>query len=609
MRIRRLEEELSRARYAGHGGATLDAMPHSLSDHGTSLGLVARSPADMVDRPSTQAPALASSRSQIVNTSSPIHQPSAATELIGEAEATLEGPTSLIGHSRMAIGFLDMVAGVDRRKGFDFDTGELLNTLNQIVQALRMQDESPPGDRPATAGLPSHRNAEGMPPIAASVAAIRNAQDYIILNAALSYHEDSPSSRTFAEYKSTCLGNLETALSALPLHIPPSTEMTLALILGAVHAVDLLRPFWAWTLVSAAYNIAYVLGCHLGRPRLAEWCDNSNPSGMLFWVIYFLEKTLSLRLGRCSTIADGEITVMLPGGSPGFDYARSMVKLAQLSGKIYEKLYGVQARAAYRAQGTLPVRELSQELDEISQRSQKALQEWRLTGPSNDWRQVIDFLYASDNVLLHSMQTLIHRTVSAPSTVSSSTSLTAECIASAREALACHQSCPAVLAGVQSAFLSSYISWFIMLRPFTPFIVLFCHVLETGNQEDLGRMHRFIASMESVSPGSDAARKHQRLFQVFHDVALRYTQLKTTSALAHGDGGLHVSDEIGSCLTAMGFELPSEVTGGCNSGNDTSLLLGVADAAQPLDVDLSTAELLYWFQVNQQMVETDRMWL
>lgn len=72
-------------------------------------------------------------------------------------------------------------------------------------------------------------------------------------------------------------------------------------------------------------------------------------------------------------IPDSEITLMLPGGSPGLDYCRSMVRLARLAGMIYEKLYSVQAVASLQKHVPLPVQRLSQEVDAVFAKSQKDL--------------------------------------------------------------------------------------------------------------------------------------------------------------------------------------------------------------------------------------------
>lgn len=224
-------------------------------------------------------------------------------------------------------------------------------------------------------------------------------------------------------------------------------------------------------------------------------------------------------------------------------------------------------------------------------------------------------------MVLHSLQTLIHRTASVHG--SSSGSFTEECIASARKALACHhQASRVMLDNTQSGLLTSYMGWFIFLRPFTPFIVLFCHVVETGDQGDLRRMHEFAESMRSLAMDSDIGRKHQRLFQVFHDVALRYNELKTASEPASCDEGaqLEVNDEIDDCLNAMGLcshlgngiEIPSSAAGAGIGAmgalpNDLQSISPYADGnAVARGYHLAEPELAphlpYWFQVSQQMM-------
>lgn len=100
--------------------------------------------------------------------------------------------------------------------------------------------------------------------------------------------------------------------------------------------------------------------------------------GLLFWVVYYLEKTLCLRLGRCSTILDIEITVPLPGGSPVPDnplmgYLHQQVRFANLAGRTYERLYGAHALSQPDEQRWQRVKELSRELQDIRTKSYDAL--------------------------------------------------------------------------------------------------------------------------------------------------------------------------------------------------------------------------------------------
>lgn len=89
---------------------------------------------------------------------------------------------------------------------------------------------------------------------------------------------------------------------------------------------------------------------------------------VLFWAVYFLEKTLCLRLGRSSTIPDCDITVPWPGdiqvaGSNALQYFHHQVKIAGLAGNIYEQLYSGKALQLPGETRTTRALELAELLD------------------------------------------------------------------------------------------------------------------------------------------------------------------------------------------------------------------------------------------------------
>lgn len=68
----------------------------------------------------------------------------------------------------------------------------------------------------------------------------------------------------------------------------------------------------------------------------------------LFWTNYFLDKSLSLRLGRASTIPDWDITTRRPSpddtqNEPAIAYFAQWVEVARCQGTIYELLYSPEA--------------------------------------------------------------------------------------------------------------------------------------------------------------------------------------------------------------------------------------------------------------------------
>ena len=85
--------------------------------------------------------------------------------------------------------------------------------------------------------------------------------------------------------------------------------------------------------------------CYNTRSEGAEKSSNVlNKHDRVFWILYLLEKHLSLRLGYSSTIQDRDITVPLPGASQlpataPMQYWQNLIKLANIAGRIYENLY------------------------------------------------------------------------------------------------------------------------------------------------------------------------------------------------------------------------------------------------------------------------------
>jgi hypothetical protein len=70
----------------------------------------------------------------------------------------------------------------------------------------------------------------------------------------------------------------------------------------------------------------------------------------------------------------------------------------------------------------------------------------------------------------------------------------------------------------------------ILLGPcsFVPFIVVFCHVMETRDHADLARLEAFVNSIHAATTVSEPAAKMYRLFQVLHNIATRYLELGGT---------------------------------------------------------------------------------
>ena len=90
----------------------------------------------------------------------------------------------------------------------------------------------------------------------------------------------------------------------------------------------------AWSFVSAALSFCQTLGYHRFQPQADQHGnDDRDVETSLFWVVFKLEKGISLRLGRRSGIRDADITLLTVHAE---DRA---TKVARIQGQVFDQLY------------------------------------------------------------------------------------------------------------------------------------------------------------------------------------------------------------------------------------------------------------------------------
>ena len=110
------------------------------------------------------------------------------------------------------------------------------------------------------------------------------------------------------------------------------------------------RPSLCWTFISAGARLCQILGYHREAvvsqdpPKLGEVKRHA------FWILYMMDKTLSLNLGRPSCFPDYDIDVKVfsPSPDPRFrpwDQAFiAFINFSKLQGRIYDELYSSRAQ-------------------------------------------------------------------------------------------------------------------------------------------------------------------------------------------------------------------------------------------------------------------------
>ncbi|KAF2279258.1 uncharacterized protein EI97DRAFT_455527 [Westerdykella ornata] len=375
--------------------------------------------------------------------------------------------------------------------------------------------------------------------------------------------------RELSRYGQLCRKQMDTAMSQLDLWLPATFENILALMLAASYAVELCKPSLCWLLTSTAATLSQRLGYH----RLASMKDDTPEERSakihVFWFIYTLDKTLSLRLGRASAIQDWDISLPYPGvGDIPYPVAGAermtrmqvyWIRLAQLQARTYEQLFSPAAFQKTAEARLLAAKELVDNLNQaFSERGSLGLTDFRFSGASRrgnrsevltvpalltgpvaspeisknqkvDTRtlQVMgdldDTFYYADCVLHYSTIALIERAV-----CPNSGTFSPQCLEAARAALRAHQKCNKQfnVRGCEEIW-SCYVHWSILQAPFTPFIVLFCNAISTCSHADLKTLSDFVDTLESCRFVSEGAQRLWKMCQNFLLVARLYLEAKS----------------------------------------------------------------------------------
>ncbi|EUC47715.1 hypothetical protein COCMIDRAFT_89316 [Bipolaris oryzae ATCC 44560] len=350
---------------------------------------------------------------------------------------------------------------------------------------------------------------------------------------------------------------LELAISQLGILIPASHENIVALSLGTACAIEMCKPSLAWMLNSYAVELCQNLGYH----RFATMKNDSEKERRrkmnLFWMIYFFDKELSLRLGRASIIQDWDVSLPFLATSDalnnGFEENVMLpywVKVAKVQGQTYESLFSAAAflntqterqqiamslvramEQAWHERGHVGITDSTNLVSPIEtelplKHKQKLGKNRRDALKQGDCDTALvddaeDLFFHTDVVVHYSTCALIHRAACPENTLSEA------CLEASRAAISAHMRCNAQFNSKANTELwAGYIHWSILQAPITPFIVLFCNAIQTTNRTDLDSLSDFVTSLESCKTFSEGAERLYKMCLLFLKVAKIYIQAK-----------------------------------------------------------------------------------
>ncbi|KAI5263839.1 hypothetical protein E4T47_08897 [Aureobasidium subglaciale] len=329
-------------------------------------------------------------------------------------------------------------------------------------------------------------------------------------------------------FASAFLAHFEAHLRSYSVLTSPSNENVMAMVFGAAHAIQKADFASAWPLVSIACSMCQALGWH----KLSEQdLQQTEAQRILFWVVYYFDRCLSLRLSRSAVLQDNDITVGYPSEPSRPEYRswymwfRVLVDIATMHGHVYERLYSPGSLKHSTRQRSDSIQELVNNLDAISKTNSEIIKTTVYR------KQYMVFLVKSNSVVIGCLRTLIYRSV-VPAASETHISLDPRCVLAARDTIRYHLDVTEMLQAKQDGSATDYASWTILNCPFTPFVVLFCHIISTFDEDDLILLQSFTMSLEVMDTRSpNSIKDFHNLCEAFSSLARQYvTACKNASS-------------------------------------------------------------------------------
>ncbi|KAL5042783.1 hypothetical protein BDW71DRAFT_200328 [Aspergillus fruticulosus] len=333
----------------------------------------------------------------------------------------------------------------------------------------------------------------------------------------------------------TCRESLETILSSLSFHIDTNIDSICALYMASLHCLHRGKVPTAWAFISRASLMCLALGLHSSHAMESGQENEVQRKMCLFWAVYALEKAVSLRLGRPSTIRDQDITIprlTLDRKMTSLAYNRlpDWIDVASLYGRLYDSLYSPTALTQPSSVRVSRTSALASELEQMI-----AARTGYYNRPDLWSSHVLDlnlsrFMIHANKAIEYSTLASIYR--GTPTESPLGIIPCTQCITAARVALEESEASIAILSDAAKwpTGLHEWINEILLLAPFIPFTILACNVVNTADASDLGRLNGVIDCLQSLaqSPRYASCNRQLRIFKPLFNVAARYVEAKTS---------------------------------------------------------------------------------
>ena len=229
------------------------------------------------------------------------------------------------------------------------------------------------------------------------------------------------------------------------------------------------KPLAAWRYITASIQMCQTLGYHREMALVPESAQQTRRRKRLVWMIVIIDKTLSLRLGRASSIRDGDFTLEKLSDNSQDDLSAfsfmtllsKWIDLSLLQGQVYDDIFSPRALLQPEGIRVARARELATDLQRVFETmgtAESQVLELRRQTIGNDMHELFQ---RADRINHLATLTLVYRAI--PAGPYSNSVFCEECVATASEALNEHRKCLAILKDVEGEVLEMYLQWLVSM--------------------------------------------------------------------------------------------------------------------------------------------------
>ncbi|KAE9381116.1 hypothetical protein N431DRAFT_1642 [Stipitochalara longipes BDJ] len=342
---------------------------------------------------------------------------------------------------------------------------------------------------------------------------------------AYSQENDSElSSSDCIAYAKLCEKNFCNGIQDYECLVTPTLANIQCLMMGAMKAQADARPALCWTLVSTGARLCQSLGYHRESEILRSPPELGDAKRHVFWMLYMIDKIMSLNLGRASSFPDYDIDVeifTLNQDSKFYAWDKvliAFIELCKLQGQMYDELYSARARRQSLVTRARIVEERASSLFAWHVGLKKI--NTQNSQDSND----LDLIISWSDFFYYYILTLLYGAKTSPV---AATHISSERYQAARMALQCHvQSC-AKLSANKTPSMRAYSGWILLFSSFAPFLVVFTHSIASHSREDVELLSQVLQTLEvgrSISAATNRLYEDCKAFLRFATAFVRSTQ-------------------------------------------------------------------------------------